>query len=116
MRTHGRITNADGSKTWVVVTTDSSGFNDMVYLTTLAQVLKLNQGESPFWANYGIPAKNSVMQQIFPDYYVSRTQQQFAPNFASLVVAKQNISTPTYNISVITHQGVKLNLAVPVPT
>lgn len=50
MRTFGRTTNIlTGVKTWVEIDTDSAGFNDAVWLTTLVQVLKLNLGESPFF-------------------------------------------------------------------
>ena len=41
MRTYGRITNAEGNLQWVEVTTDANGRNDNVWLTTLAQNLKL---------------------------------------------------------------------------
>ena len=109
LRTWGRITDSlTGKKTWVEVTTDAKGFDDWVWLTTLVQCLKLNLNESPFYANYGIPAKQSVVQQLFPDYYVSITQQQFAPYFANLIIAKQNTTTPTYNINVVTNFGVKI--------
>lgn len=119
MRTYGRIMVDDGTgtgtlvKKWVVVQTDPQGNNDYVYITTFIQVLKLNLGESPFYGNYGIPAKQAVIQQVFPDLYVARTQQQFAQYFASLIVAKQPLPTPTYNISITTHQGVPLQLSVP---
>lgn len=116
MRTYGRINQVGGlGGTWVEVQTDANGFNDMVYLTTLIQVLKLNLGESPFYANYGIPARQAVIQQVFPDFYVTYTQTLFAQYFASLIVSKENNPEPTYNISVTTHQGVKLNYKVPVP-
>lgn len=116
MRTYGRIPNADGSPgPWVKVETDAQGFNDMVYLTTLIQCLKLNLGESPFYANNGIPAKPSVVQQVFPDFYVSRTQSQFASYFASLIVSKQPFPRPMYKINVTTNQGVKLNPEVSIP-
>lgn len=115
MRSWGRIVNADGSKSWVEVTTDAAGYNDSVWLTTLIQTLKLNLGESPFFANFGIPAQQSVVMQVFPDFYIAQTQQQFAPYFASLTVAKQNAPTPTYNINVVTHQGAKINLSLPIP-
>lgn len=115
MRIWGRVTNPDGSRSWVQVTTDTSGSNDMVYITNLAQVLLLNLGESPFYANYGIPATPSIISQVFPDYYVAYTQQRFAQFFASLIVSKQPLPNPTYNINVTTHQGVKLNASIPVP-
>lgn len=116
MRTWGRPVNRDGSRgPWTLVTTDANGFNDMVYVTTLAQVLLLNLNESPFYANFGIPAHPSVVTQVFPDYYIAFTQKQFSQYFASLIVSKQPLPTPTYDIKVITHQGVRLNASVPIP-
>lgn len=120
MRTYGRVLvdplQPDGPKRWVEVNTDAQGYNDHVYLTALAQVLKLNLGESPFWANYGIPARDSVLQQIMPDYNVVFTQQQFAPYFANLQIAKRKLPTPVYDIAVTTNQGVTLNATIPIPT
>lgn len=117
MRVYGRVTNPDGTKTWVMVTTDAQGNNDRVYVTALAQCLKLNLGESPFFAWAGIPAEESVVQQVFPDYYVALMQQVFAPYFASLLITRQpNEVTPVYNVNVITHQGVRLSASVPIAT
>ena len=78
MRTWGRVFSPDGSYQWVRVNTDANGSSDGVWLTTLLQCLQLNLGESPFYANYGIPAEQSVIQQLWPDYNVLLTQQQFA--------------------------------------
>ena len=115
MRTYGRITNPDGSKTWQEVTTDANGFNDAVWLTTLCQVLLLNLNESPFYANYGLPDQQAIIQQVAPDYYVFRTQQLFARYFASLIIAKDPAADqPTYTVSVITQQGAKTVVSVPV--
>lgn len=109
MRTYGRVYSADGTTyRWVEVSTDPTGANDYVYITTLIQVLKLNLGESPFYAQFGIPAKPSVVQQVFPDFYVSRTQQQFAPFFAALTIAKMPLRTPTYRVNLTTNQGTKV--------
>lgn len=105
LRTYGRIPDGAGGLKWVEVTTDPNGYNDMVYLTTLAQVFKLNLGESPFYADWGIPAKASVMQQIAPDYNMVLTQQRFAPQFASLIVIKLSNNPPTYQVNAITKQG-----------
>jgi hypothetical protein len=127
VRTYGRVTDELGNKRWVVVTTDANGFNDEVYLTTLAQCLKLNLGESPFFSNYGLPAHESVVTQVFPTFYVMRTQQQFAPFFASLIITqvpgvaadKFHAPGPTYNVKAVTHQGAILpNVTIPtsVPT
>jgi hypothetical protein len=109
LRTWGRV---DG--VWTEVTTDANGYNDQVYLTTLIQTLKMNLGESPFYGNRGIPAFKSIVQQIFPDFYVTYTQQLFAQYFASLTIVKENNPTPTYNISVITNNGAKILAQVPV--
>jgi hypothetical protein len=115
MRTYGRATNPDGTKKWVEVTTDANGFSDWVYVTALCQALLLNLNESPFFAQYGIPAKPDIVQQVQPDFYITRTQQLFAPYFANLVVAKQGSNPPTYKINVTTMQGAKASLNVPIP-
>jgi hypothetical protein len=121
MRVFGRTTNELGVQTWTVVETDANGYNDFVYLTALAQELKLNLGESPFWANRGIPAKQSVVQQVAPDYYTMLMQQRYAPYFMSISIAKAPLTytkgglySPAYNISVTTHYGVVFQTSVPI--
>ncbi|WP_338659067.1 hypothetical protein [Yersinia intermedia] len=104
MRTYGR--NSEGQ--WALVETDDNGFNDSVYLTTLIQNLKLAPQESPFYANNGIPANGSVIQQILPTYYVNRIQQQFSQYFSSLQIAMVSDDPPIYNISAITNAGSKI--------
>jgi hypothetical protein len=114
MRTFGRTYSSNGSYQWVEVDTDANGNNDAVWLTTLLQCLQLNLGESPFYSQYGIPAEQSVIQQLWPDYNVMLTQKQFAGYFASLVIAKVAISNePMYRVNVTTHQGVKITATVP---
>ena len=115
MRTYGRTRDVlTGVKTWHTVTTDADGFNDSVWLTTLAQVCKLNLGESPFFADYGIPAHPSVVLQVYPDFYMARIQDQFAPYFASLLLTLTPVTQgsadsdygrpyPAYNINVLTN-------------
>lgn len=123
MRTYGRIYDELGRPTWVEVDTDANGYNDLVYLVTLAQCLYGQPNESPFFANYGIPAQESVLTQVYPDFYVARTQQQFAPQFASLLIARlpptpatlKDPLIPTYRVSVVTHSGSVLP-SVTVPT
>ena len=114
MRTYGRVGQVQGiGGTWVEVTTDPAGYNDNVYLTTLCQVLNLNLGESPFFANYGIPAQQSVVTQVFPDFYASMTQQQFAPYFASLVIQRvQGSYPPAYDVTAVCHNGAVLTSTV----
>lgn len=104
MRTYGR--NSEGK--WVLIETDEYGFNDAVYLTTLIQNLRLAPQESPFFANRGIPAQASVIQQILPTYYVNRLQQQFSQYFTSLQINMTKDDPPVYNISAITNAGSKI--------
>ena len=113
MRVWGRIFNPNGSYSWTNVTTDSNGNNDLVMLTALIQCLLLNLEESPFYANYGIPQIPTIMSQIYPDFYVNQIQKQYAPNFASLTIARISLSNPpTYKIQVITHAGVQLSAEI----
>ncbi len=114
MHTWGRTYNEDGTFQWVEVTTDANGNNDAVWLTTLIQCLKLNPGESPFYANYGVPSYQSIVTQVFPDFYVSRTQAQFAPYFASLTITKITYPSPYYDVNVTTHAGATIAVQVPV--
>lgn len=100
---------SDGSWVWQEVQTASNGDNTDVWLTTLIQTLQLVTGESPFYSNRGIPAIQSVVQQVFPDFYVNQIQQQFSPYFASLIISKLPSATPTYQINIITKQGAQIN-------
>jgi hypothetical protein len=128
MRTYGRTQDVlTGRKKWWVVTTDINGFNDSVYITDLAQVCKLNLGESPFFADYGIPAHESVMIQIFPNFYLARIQQQFTHRFASLILTPLPVEqgtadsyasgqggapAPRYYLNVLTNYGARIGVRV----
>jgi hypothetical protein len=110
MRTWGRQFNGDGSYQWIEVTEDANGFTDNIYLTTLFQALKLNLGESPFYAGYGIPQYQTIVTQTFPDFYAAQTQTQFAPHFASLTIIRVPGSfPPVYNVNATCHSGAILN-------
>jgi hypothetical protein len=110
-RVYGRAL-VSGALVWSTVTTDSQGNNEYVILTWMIQVLKLVLGESPFYANYGIPAVQSVVTQLFPDFYVAQTQQQFQKYFASLIVSKVPSTTPTYTVNVLFFNGTTINEVV----
>jgi hypothetical protein len=115
VRTYARYTTPAGVKGWQEVDTAADGSNDMVFVVTLIQVLLLNLGESPFYANYGIPARPSVQQRVWPDFYVARTQRQFSSYFASLIISAQRLAAePTYNVDLVTNQGVRINVGVPI--
>lgn len=92
----------------MVVESDPVNGDTYVWLTTLIQCLKLVLGESPFYANYGIPAQQAVIQQVFPDYYVAQTQSQFTPYFASLIISSLNLPDPTYRVDITTNVGTRL--------
>jgi hypothetical protein len=117
MRTWGRVGQVNGvGGTWTEVSTDPvTGDSSYVWLTTLIQVLKLGRNESPFYANYGIPAQQSVVQQLFPDLFVALTQQQFAVYFASLIISKQpaytvqGVAYPNYSVNVTLLNGSPIN-------
>lgn len=114
MRVWGRVTNENGTKTWVEVSTDANGNNDAVYITALAQVIKLNLGESPFFANYGIPQQVTIVTQVYPDYYVNQIVQQYSPFFASLSIARTpGSSPPSYQANIVTHSGAIISAAIP---
>lgn len=113
MRTWGRTTDEYGNRTWVLVETDANGHNDQVWLTTLCQWLRLNLGESPIYANSGIPAQQSIMTQIFPSYYATNAQTYFAPFFVSCrVQLVPNTISPTYDVNVTTHLGAVISTQV----
>ncbi|NBJ34704.1 hypothetical protein GE191_13540 [Serratia fonticola] len=106
MRTWGRV-EENGVKKWVAVESDASGDFSYGWITTLIQTLKLGLGESPFYAQYGIPAQQSIIDQVYPDYYVTMVQQQFSRYFASLSVKKvPGAANPTYDLSVVMFNGV----------
>lgn len=128
MRVYGRIQNPyplngeesssqlpNGYK-WVVVETDENGYDDYCYITALIQCFRLNLAESPFWAQFGIPAKTAVMMQLQPDYYVAFIQSYFAKYFASLIISKRaqtlGDTTPRYDVSIVRLNGSKYQTTV----
>lgn len=104
MRTWGR----NAQKQWVELTSYSD-----VWLATLVQTLRLGQGESPFYGNYGLPAQQSVVTQIAPDAAVARTQAQYSPYFASLAIsADTTAQQPTYTVQAVLQNGQLLSTSV----
>lgn len=109
---------------WKAIETDANGLNDLVMVTALVQVLKLSLGESPFYGDYGIPGHQSVTTQIYPDYYVARTQQRYSQYFASLIITRRppesltqkQIPIPTYDVKLVTRQGIHLTASTVYPT
>jgi hypothetical protein len=114
MRTYGRINQVNGiGGQWVEIDTDANGFNDNCFLTTLCQSIKLNLGESPFFSSVGIPQVPSIVQQIFPDFYVANLQSLYATSFASLIITRvQGSFPPVYNVRAAFRPGAVLPEAV----
>ena len=84
-----------------------------IWLATLAQTLRLNTKESPFYSNYGIAAEQAVQTQIAPTIDITKTQQQFAPYFQSLTIFKQpNTANPTYNITAVFLNGTTIQTVI----
>jgi len=97
MRTYGR----DSTGKWQVITE-----TNYVQLATLVQVLRLQQGESPFFGNYGLPAVQSVQHQVAPQAALSRTQAQFSKYFASLTITRlTGYTNPTYDVKAVFLNG-----------
>lgn len=118
MRTWERVfpnKDQDFAPYWQEVSTTANGFDDYVWAVTLIQCLLLNLGESPFFATYGIPAQQSVLTQIFPDFYVNQTQQQFSQYFASLIITRLAAPDPTYVVNIVTNQGAPVILELTQP-
>jgi hypothetical protein len=113
MRIWGRQrTNSNLPGPWIAVETAPNGDNTYVYVTALSQCMLLNLNESPFYGNWGLPAKPSVAQQLFPTLYISLTQQRFAPFFASLTITARQTATPIYDVNLTTNQGVPVQRVV----
>lgn len=118
MRTYGRTTDNFGNITWNEVDTAVDGSNDILMVTAMCQTMLLNLGESPIFASWGIPAQQSVLQQIYPDLYLVQIQKQYAGEFASLSLKRSFLAdgiTPVYQVTAITHTGVVINAEVPIP-
>ena len=111
MRTYGRVMDdPTGAKPWVEVGPDQNGYLDSIYLTALAQTLKLNLNESPFFGDWGIPARQAVATQVYPDYYVMLTQQRYATRFQWLTVSREPGITPVYDVGVQFEVGAQVSV------
>ncbi len=108
-----RVWGRDSNGQWVEVATAPNGDNSAVYLVALIQALRLQPGESPFYANVGIPSQQSVLSQLFPDYYVNQIQQQYSQYFSSLLISRTANNPPTYRVDITTFTGATISRTVP---
>lgn len=106
------------SYSWTEVDTDANGYNDEVMLTAFCQVLQLQPGESPFYAQYGVPSIQAVQSQIYPTANVYYMQQLYAPNFIALSVSPTTAKDtdkstyPVYNVVAVANSGAILTATV----
>lgn len=118
MRVWGRQVNSDLSYSWIEVTTDANGYNDEAMLTAFCQVLQLQPGESPFYAQYGVPSIQAVQSQLYPTANVYYMQQIYSPNFIALSVTPTSqketngAATPVYNVVAVANSGAILSAQV----
>ncbi|MXV44309.1 hypothetical protein GS501_04520 [Saccharibacter sp. 17.LH.SD] len=100
MRVWTRQHQPDGSRHWVAVD------GDQAIIAWLQNALLLQLGESPFWVDWGIPITQTLLTQVWPDYYTTMTQQRFAGYFASLTIIREPQSdNPAYRINAILPDG-----------
>ena len=78
---------------------------DLVRFAELCQVLKAEPREMPFNSNYGIPAQESVMSRIFPDYWMMKVQSQFVQFFLSLIISRDKSADFGYRVEVTLNNG-----------
>ena len=71
------------SSEWVYITDP-----ELINFEIMLAALKAEPREMPFFANYGVEAQDSVMSRTMPDYWMIRTQEQFAKNFKSLSIVR----------------------------
>lgn len=111
----GRTYDANGNPTWVQVMTDANGFSDYVYISAFLQCVKLNLGESPFWAEFGIPAHQAITQQLPPDYNIQLIATFFQQFFASVIVSRAAPAVAVNTVSQNTGPYGKVNPGRPIP-
>ena len=108
-RVWGRVHNNDGTRTWQAYETSDSGSDDLPNFIWLQNALLLNTNESPFYANWGVPVQQTMITQIFPDYYMNLMQQRFSQYFASCVISRVTSKDATYQVNIVTNSGITVN-------
>lgn len=112
-RVWGRVHSDPGSstdaRTWQAYETDSSGSDDLPNFIWLQNALLLRLNESPFYADWGIPVQQTLLTQVFPDYYTALTQRRFSQYFASCIISRTSSTSPEYGVSIVTQTGISVN-------
>ena len=99
---------------WKYVTSDNGA--ELVWFTTLCQVLKAEMREQPFYniEGFGIPTQDSIINHLMPDYYLMKIKEKFSEYFISPPTITRVSSYPemAYNVSVILSTGQTLEQLV----
>lgn len=95
----------DDNGVWRQITDDEEAA-----IETLVNCLKLGLGESPFYANYGIPFFDAIETQVEPSVYVNRLREKFLGWFASIEI--KIIDTASYEIDVMTIKGKRYGFTI----
>ena len=108
-RVHSKPGATTDTRTWQAFETDDTGSDDLPNFIWLQNALLLRIDESPFYSDWGIPVQQTLISQVFPDYYTSIMQRRFSQYFASCIISRQSTTTPSYGVSIVTLTGISVN-------
>jgi len=74
----------------------------MIWVTIVKHELQLRVGESPFYADAGIPAEDSIITQQEPDYHVNNVKRRYEAKFNAFDITKVSGQPLVYNIALTT--------------
>lgn len=94
----------DGTRKWIEVT------GNQAIIAWLQNVLLLQLGEEPFYADWGIPVTQTLANRYWPDYYLNLIQQRFADQVSFIKITPERSDNdpgtePLYSISIIFNDG-----------
>jgi len=90
----------------IVTVTDPS----LIWVTIVKHELQLRVGESPFFADAGIPAEDSIITQQEPDYHVNNVKRRYEAKFRRFDIVKRSIVPLIYDIALTTRNGDNVTL------
>jgi hypothetical protein len=79
-------------------------------VTIVKHELQLRVGESPFFADAGIPAEDSIITQQEPDYFVNQVKARYQSKFNRFDISKISGNPLVYNIALTTKNNQTVNL------
>ncbi|UMM63143.1 hypothetical protein [Aristophania vespae] len=82
MRVWTRQFQSDGTRKWVAVT------GNQAIIAWLQNNLLLQLGESPFYADKGLPVTQSLISRIWPDYYLNQLQEFFRDYVSTIQITR----------------------------